>query len=394
MVEHLAIGPELIDIRRRLHADPELGFHEERTSRFIAEQLRSHGIAVLDNPLPSHTGVIGLIEGERPGPFIALRADIDALPVAERSGLDYASRNEGVMHACGHDLHMTSLLAAAFWLAEHRERIAGRIMLLFQPAEETGQGAQAVVDAGIIDGVDAIIGTHNNPDYLPGQIAVGTEPMMAGCVKFAVTLHAQGTHAGYPHMGTGPIEALASMILSVQSIVSRNATPFHPLVVSITEVHGGDVWNVVPAEAGFLGTARYFYKNDGQLVERRFRQIVASTAEAYGIAADVEWDDFADPLVSNASLAAAVAHDVPQYASLEPIHPSMAGEDFCEYAQRTRLLFAFIGSNGAPGHYGLHSPHFVGLDGELQPAAEFYVNAALRVLDELRKSPVNRVALV
>lgn len=203
MVERLTIGPELIDIRRHLHANPELGFHEERTSRFIAEQLRSHGIAVLDNPLPSQTGVIGLIEGEQPGPYIVLRADIDALPVAERSGLDYASHNEGVMHACGHDLHMTSLLAAAFWLAEHRERIAGRIMLLFQPAEETGQGAQAVVDAGIIDGVDAIIGTHNNPDYLPGQIAVGAEPMMAGCVKFAVTLHAQGTHAGYPHMGTG-----------------------------------------------------------------------------------------------------------------------------------------------------------------------------------------------
>ncbi|MCH4210038.1 M20 metallopeptidase family protein [Bifidobacterium sp.] len=382
MAEHITIGPELIGIRRRLHADPELGFHEERTSRFIAEQLRGRGIAVLDNPLPSKTGVIGLIEGGQPGPFIALRADIDALPVAERSGMDYSSRNEGVMHACGHDLHMTSLLAAAFWLAGHRERIAGRIMLLFQPAEETGEGALAVLQAGVVDGIDAIIGAHNNPDYLPGQIAVGTEPMMAGCVKFAVRIHAQGTHAGYPHMGTGPIEALASMILSVQSIVSRNATPFHPLVVSITQVHGGDVWNVVPAEAGFLGTARYFYKADGQMVEQRFRQIVASTAEAYGITAGIEWDDFADPLVSDAALAAAVAQDVPQYASLAPIHPSMAGEDFCEYAQRTRLLFAFIGSNGAPGHYGLHSPHFIGLDGELQAAAEFYVNAALRVLKE------------
>ncbi|MCI1219399.1 MAG: amidohydrolase [Bifidobacterium sp.] len=382
MVEHLTIGPELIDIRRHLHAYPELGFHEEHTSQFIADQLRGHGIVVLANPLPSKTGVIGLIEGERPGPAIALRADIDALPVAERSELEYASHNEGVMHACGHDLHMTSLLAAAFWLAEHRERISGRIMLLFQPAEELGEGALAVIKAGIVDGLDAIIGTHNNPDYLPGQIAVGTEPMMAGCVKFAVRLHAQGTHAGYPHMGTGPIEALASMILSVQSIVSRNATPFHPLVVSVTEIHGGDVWNVVPAEAGFLGTARYFYKDDGQMVERCFRRIVAATAEAYGITADVEWDDFADPLVCDTALAAAVAQDVPQYASLEPIHPSMAGEDFCEYAQRTRLLFAFIGSNGAPGHYGLHSPHFVGLDGELQPAAEFYVNAALRVLKE------------
>ena len=203
------------------------------------------------------------------------------------------------MHGCGHDLHMTGLLGAAFWLAEHRDKFAGSIKILFQPSEETGQGARAMIDAGLVDDVEAIIGTHNNPNYAPGQLAIGVEPMMAGCVKFRVTLHAQGTHAGYPYKGTGPIEALASIILSLQTIVSRNVTPFHPLVLSVTEVHGGHVWNVVPAEAGFQGTVRYFHKSDGNLVGRRFKEVVEHTAEAYGISADVVWDDFQDPLVSD-----------------------------------------------------------------------------------------------
>lgn len=240
-----------------------------------------------------------------------------------------------------------------------------------------------MADAGLVDGLDAMIGTHNNPDYKPGQIAVGVEPMMAGCVKFRVNLHAQGTHAGYPHRGTGPLEAMAAMILSLQTIVSRNASPFHPLVVSVTEVHGGDVWNVVPAEAGFQGTARYFHREDGNLAERRFRQIVESTAAAYDIAVDYVWDDFQRPLVSDPDLATLAMNHVPEYAQLEPIHPSMAGEDFAEYEGHTRLLFAFIGSNGSEGCADLHSPKFVALDDAVKTGAEFYANSALEVLEHL-----------
>lgn len=383
MTEHIEIDPELITIRHYLHAHPELGFKEYDTSIYLADQLKDHGIEVLDNPM--ETGVVGLIRGEGgPGPRVALRADIDGLPVTEESGLDFASVNEGVMHACGHDLHMTGLLGAAFWLAEHRDRFAGSIKIVFQPSEETGRGARAVIDAGLVDDVDAIIGTHNNPNYAPGQLAIGVEPMMAGCVKFHVDLHAQGTHAGYPYKGTGPLEALASMILSLQTIVSRNVTPFHPLVLSVTAVHGGDVWNVVPAEAGFQGTVRYFHKEDGELVGRRFKEIVKHTAEAYDITADVDWDDFQDPLVSDPDLAKSVAADVHDYAQLEPIRQSMAGEDFCEFGKVTRLVFAFVGSNGQEGCADWHSPHFIGLDAAIPTFVNFYVNAALRVLDELR----------
>lgn len=382
MTEKIAVDNDLIEIRHYLHAHPERSFEEYKTSEYLEQQLKSHGIEILDNPLD--TGVLGLIKGKGEGPRIALRADIDGLPIVEDSGLEFTSVNKGVMHGCGHDMHMTGLLGAAFWLAEHREKINGSIKIVFQPSEETGKGARAVLDAGLLTDVKAIIGTHNNPNYAPGELAIGHEPMMAGCVKFNVTIHAQGTHAAYPYKGTGPLEALASMILSLQTIVSRNVTPFHPLVLSVTEVHGGDVWNVVPAEAGFQGTVRYFYKEDSDLVGRRFREVVESTAKAYGITADVVWDDFQDPLASDPDLADAVGAEVGEYATLCEIRPSMAGEDFCEYAKEIKPVFAFVGSNGREGCPDWHSPNFVGLDESIETFVNFYVNAALRVLAELR----------
>lgn len=381
---HIALTDELIAIRRHLHAHPERSFHETETSAYLERVLRDHGIDVLANPM--ETGVVAQITGAHAGPTVALRADIDGLPIHEDSGLDFASANPGVMHGCGHDLHMASLLGAVFWLSAHRDLIGGTVRIIFQPAEELGLGARAVIDAGLVDGVEAIIGTHNNPNYAPGTLAAGTAPMMAGCVRFGVTLHAQGTHAGYPHKGTGPLEAMASMIMSLQTIVSRNVTPFHPLVVSVTEVHGGDVWNVVPAEAGFQGTVRYFHREDGDLAAERFRTIVEQTAAAYGIGASVDWDDFQDPLVSDPALIEPVCAHIPQYASLAPIMPSMAGEDFAEYAKVTRPVFAFVGSNGTPGCADWHSPRFVGFDETVRTGADFYANSALDVLDALRVS--------
>lgn len=381
---HIALTDELIAIRRHLHAHPERSFHETETSAYLERVLRDHGIDVLANPM--ETGVVAQITGAHAGPTVALRADIDGLPIHEDSGLDFASANPGVMHGCGHDLHMASLLGAVFWLSAHRDLIGGTVRIIFQPAEELGLGARAVIDAGLVDGVEAIIGTHNNPNYAPGTLAAGTAPMMAGCVRFGLTLRAQGTHAGYPHKGTGPLEAMASMIMSLQTIVSRNVTPFHPLVVSVTEVHGGDVWNVVPAEAGFQGTVRYFHREDGDLAAERFRTIVEQTAAAYGIAASVDWDDFQDPLVSDPALIEPVCAHIPQYASLAPIMPSMAGEDFAEYAKVTRPVFAFVGSNGTPGCADWHSPRFVGFDETVRTGADFYANSALDVLDALRVS--------
>lgn len=384
VTEQVDISPELTDIRHWLHAHPEISYAEYKTSSFIAGKLMNHGIEILDNPLD--TGVVAQIKGTAhigPKPCVALRADIDALPVKEDTGLEWSSLNDGAMHACGHDLHMTALLGAAFWLADHRDLFSGTIKLLFQPAEERDAGAKAMIKAGLLDDVDAIIGIHNNPNYAPGQIAVGPEPMMAGCVIFHVTLHAQGTHAAYPHKGTGPIEALAATILNLQTIITRNIDALHPIVLSVTGVTGGDAWNVVPTEAGFTGTVRYFYKEDALKAEERFRAIVEHTAQAYGIDVDVDWNDCQDPVVSDAGLARAVAADVHEYAELAPIHPSMASEDFCDYEPVTRALFAFVGSRGDEGHPDWHSPKFYGFDTAIPTAVRFYANAALRVLGEL-----------
>lgn len=167
MSEHIEITPEIIEIRHYLHAHPERSFKEYETSAYIEKLLRAHDIEVLNNPL--ETGVVGLIRGDQPGPRIALRADIDGLPIQEDTGLPFSSVNDGVMHGCGHDLHMSYMLGAAFWLAKHRKRIKGSIKLLFQPAEELGLGAKAMVDAGLLADVSAAIGAHNNPNYAPGQ---------------------------------------------------------------------------------------------------------------------------------------------------------------------------------------------------------------------------------
>lgn len=382
MTIHVAIPDELIETRHFLHAHPERSFAEYKTSQYVSQLLNDHGIDVLDNSM--ETGVCAQIDGDHDGPLIGLRADIDGLPIEEASGLPFSSLNAGVMHGCGHDIHMSSLLGAAYWLNTHRELIHGNIRLIFQPAEELGAGARAVIDAGLVDGVAAMIGTHNNPNYAPGVIAAGTEPMMAGCVKFQVTLHAQGTHAGYPHKGSGPLEAMAAMVMSLQTIVSRNASPFHPLVVSVTQMSGGDVWNVVPAQAMLQGTVRYFYREDGDLARRRFYDIVQHTAAAYNIDADIMWDDFQEPLVSDPTLIRAVDEGIAQYATLAPIQPSMAGEDFAEYAHIAPLVFAFIGSNGAPDCADWHSPHFIALDESIQTGADFYANAALTVLAQLQ----------
>lgn len=381
MAVSIELSDELRAIRHHLHRHPERSFEERETSAYLRSVLAAHGVELLDDPMP--TGVVARIEGAHDGPVVGLRADIDGLPVREDSGLDFASVNDGVMHACGHDLHMASLLGAVFWLNAHRDLIHGTLRVIFQPAEELGRGARAVIDAGLADGLDAIIGTHNNPNYAPGVLAAGAQPMMAGCVRFRVDLHADGAHGGYPHKGTGPFEAMSSMILALQTIVSRNVSPFHPLVVSVTEVHGGDVWNVIPAEAGFQGTARYFHREDGDLAARRFKQIVMSTAAAYGIRADIEWDDFQAPLVCDPDLIAPVAAAIGTYAEAAPIMPSMAGEDFAEYAEVTRLVFAFVGSNGTPGCADWHSPRFVGFDETVKTGAEFYANAALETLHTL-----------
>ena len=386
---------QLRAIRHHLHQFPEPGFHETRTTAYLASVMKQIGIPVLSTP-KLETGLVARITGSRPGPHIMLRADIDGLPVTESTGLACVSQLDGRMHACGHDLHMTYLIGAASQLASPavRDGLAGSVDVLFQPAEETSLGALHVIDAVIDNGaieqggagkLDAVIGAHNMPDWKPDEIAVGTDPMMACTIRFGVRLHAQGAHGARPESGTGPIEAMATMITSLQTIVSRNVAPLHPAVVSVTSVHAGQVWNVIPAEAEFIGTARVFSSEDAQLVHDRFFAIVTNIAAAYGITADIDWPHAQPVMVSDPVLGAAMADDVRTggYATLAPIVQQMPGEDFSEFAQCAPVLFAFIGSNGRDDRHYIHSPKFVGLDSSIPTGAAFYEHAARMVLRKL-----------
>lgn len=373
---------EVVSVRHHLHRHPELSFAEFDTTAYVREQLQNLGVEIVETGL--ETGVIAEIRGEREGPTVALRADIDGLPIREDEGLVLRSKNDGVMHGCGHDLHTASLLGAAAELVRRRDEIAGTIRFVFQPAEETGDGSSAVINTGVLDGVSAIIGCHNYPGLKPGQIAVG-EAMMAGCVHFAVSLRAAGTHAGYPHKGTGPLEALATIILALQSIVSRNVSALDPAVLSVTEVHGGHVWNVIPAEAGFSGTVRTFSEGVEELMGRRFHEIVTSIAQGYGVEAEITWELLARPLVNDSQLLDVIGAEIDSYAVRSEYQPSMGGEDFAAYTHLLPGLFAFVGSNGEPGAADWHSPKFVVLDEALPTAIDFFVHSAFAALAQFSR---------
>ena len=346
MSEHIEITPEIIEIRHYLHAHPERSFKEYETSAYIEKLLRAHDIEVLNNPL--ETGVVGLIRGDQPGPRIALRADIDGLPIQEDTGLPFSSVNDGVMHGCGHDLHMSYMLGAAFWLAKRRKHIKAPSNCCSSPPRNLASARRH----GRRGTARRRISRHRRAQQ--PELRARTDRRRPrtddGRLREIPCNPARHRHTRrLSAQGTGPIEALATMVLALQTIVSRNVSPFHPLVLSITEMHGGHVWNVVPDKASFQGTVRYFHKSDGELVEKRFKQQVQSIAAGYGITADIDWDDFQNPLVSDTELSKIVADNVRDYAQLEPIHPSMAGEDFCDFMPVTMPVFAFIGSNGEEG---------------------------------------------
>lgn len=365
-----------IQARHHLHRTPELSNREYQTSAYVERALRSMGVTIVDAGL--ETGVIGEITGGS-GPTVALRADLDGLPVTEDASHALRSQTQGVMHACGHDLHIASLLGAAAQLSERANELPGSVRLVFQPAEETGHGSDVILSSGVLDDVAAVIGFHNNPNYAPGSVAVG-EAMMAGCVRFEVNLRAQGTHGGYPEKGTGPIEALATIVSALQTIVSRNVSAFDSAVLSVTEVHGGDVWNVIPTSAGFSGTVRTFSQATEDRVENRFRALVESLAAGFGLGVDITWERLARPLINNPELLHVLLPQVATVAHVADLQPSMAGEDFADYRAKAPLFFAFVGSNGQPGAADWHSPQYVGLDATIPTAISFYTHSAVAAL--------------
>lgn len=249
------ILPEIIQTRRRLHQNPELSGEEAQTALLVAERLRTLNFDALRTEIAGH-GVIGILRGQTDGPMLALRADMDALPIQETSGLPYASCHAGVMHACGHDGHTATLLGAAQVLSELREHLPGPIKLIFQPAEETVGGADAMVAAGALDGVEAIVALHGWPSLEIGQIGFRPGPMMASADQFDLTLRGKGGHAAYPHLTVDPIIVGSQIVQAFQTLASREISPQDSVVVTVTQFHAGTAYNIIPGEAQLKGTVR------------------------------------------------------------------------------------------------------------------------------------------
>lgn len=334
-----------IEIRRQLHRYPELSNEEFETTRRIREWLVEADVRILDYPLA--TGVIAEVGGLREGPVIALRADIDALPVQEETGLSFASAIPGKMHACGHDFHTAALIGTAYALKKRESELRGTVRLIFQPAEEKAKGAKQVVDSGALEGVKAIFGMHNKPDLPVGTIGIKEGPLMAAADGFVVEVAGRGSHAAVPEAGLDPIVTASHIITALQSIVSRNVSPLKSAVISVTKLHGGTAWNVIPDRALLEGTIRTFDDDVRQQVLERFSKVVEGVAAAFGTTAAIRWIEGPPPVNNDPALAElgyAAAADA-GYKAITPV-PSPAGEDFAVYQREIPGLFVFMGTAG------------------------------------------------
>ncbi len=360
-----AYADDLTAIRRDLHAHPELGFEEVRTAGIVAEALRGWGIDVTTGV--GRTGVVGVIEGNRPGRTIGLRADMDALPIQEQTNLPWASKSPGVMHACGHDGHTTMLLGAARYLAESRD-FAGKAVLIFQPAEEGLGGGRAMIADGLFERFpcDEIYGMHNSPFDAPGAIAVKPGPAMAGACFFDIRVTGKGSHAAMPEVGIDALVVASGLVQQLQTVVSRNIAAVTPVVLSVTQIHAGAAYNVIPETAELAGTIRYFDDAAAEKTCQRLREICDGLARAHGATIEVGIRNVFDVLVNDADLSERMIDAARDLVGVENAglrsRQIMGSEDF---ADMLRIVPGAYCTIGHAGEIPLHNPGFVLDDGVL-----------------------------
>src|SRR4051794_23841217 len=307
VIERIAeFHDDLTNWRREIHAHPELGFEEHRTSGFVAQRLAEFGYEVFRGI--GKTGVVGRLRAGSSPHSIGLRADMDALPIEEATNLSYRSRHEGRMHACGHDGHTAMLLGAARYLAETRN-FDGTVNLIFQPAEEGLGGGEAMVKDGLFDRFpcDAIFGMHNRPGLAVGKFQIRTGPMMAGGAYFDITVNGRGAHGARPESSIDPVIVASYVTTALQTVVSRNVRPIDTVVLSVTQIHAGDAYNVIPQQAFIRGTVRAFSNETLALIEANMRRIASGVAGGFGATAELDFRIVFLPLVNDAAEAAFIA---------------------------------------------------------------------------------------
>ncbi|OCG01419.1 amidohydrolase [Gilliamella sp. wkB112] len=363
---------------KELHRHPELSNQEFETTKRLRSYLQQANIRILE--LGAKTGVIAEIGSG--SPILALRADIDALPIEEQTELDYRSQNSEVMHACGHDLHASVLMGAAYHLKAQEKNLQGTVRLLFQPAEENFSGALHFIDIGALNGVDAILGLHNNPNLTVNQMTSCAGPFSANVDRIEITVTGVGAHAARPEWGIDPIVIGAQIVSAIQTISSRTISGLDPVVVSITKFLGGNTWNVTPEKVEMEGTVRTLTPEVRAKVKQQLTSIVENVAISMGAKAELRWFD-GPPSVINVAKWVTLAKQVAKQTGYEVVDSKsgLGGEDFAHYLHLVPGAFINLGSQSS---YAVHHPKFqINLD-MLTPAANYLYELAKQALIDLK----------
>ncbi len=384
-----ALHPEMTAWRRDIHSHPELGFEERRTSDFVAAKLAEFGVEVHRGI--GRTGVVGVLRAGSSARSVGLRADMDALPIHEANAFAHRSTDEGRMHACGHDGHTTMLLGAAKYLAETRQ-FDGAVHFIFQPAEEGLGGAKAMIDDGLFRRFpcEAIFGMHNRPGMPLGEFAVRAGPMMAGGAFFDIDIEGRGAHGARPEVSVDPVLVACHVTVALQSIVSRNVRPVETAVVSVTQIHGGNAYNVIPQSARLSGTARAFSSEVIELIGRNLARIAEGVAAGFGARAKTDYRPIFAPLINDpveAEFAAAICADLvgPDRVRRDPAL-NMASEDFSFMLNEVRGCYINIGNGDGEGACEVHNPSYDFNDAALPYGAGFFA----RLVEKRLAKPSSR----
>ncbi len=383
------VAPDLIAWRRRLHEYPEVSFEERETARFVIAQLDGLGIEC-EQPTP--TSVIAEIEGGVAGPTLAARADLDALPIQETSDLTFASRNPGVMHACGHDGHTATLLGLASVLTKVRSQLPGRVRLIFQHAEEVpGGGAQELIDAGVLDSVKAIVGVHLWAPLPLGTVGLVSGAAMASTDYFEVEFVGTGGHVGAPHESADPVAASADLIQATQRLVSKELGPLAQAVAAVTRVRSGEALNVIPAEASVGGTLRALDAGVRRDLISSIERAVEQVAASHGVTHRVSLTAGPPPLRNDPRIVEVftkAAEVCPAVDAVQTVAPLLAGDDFACYLERVPGAYAFVGAGrpGVGGPHPHHHPSFVIEERGMEIATELLARTILT----LARGPVSK----
>lgn len=359
---------KLTEWRRDFHRHPEVAYEEERTSSVIRKFLENLNIPVSTY---AKTGLSGVLEGQPGGKTVALRADIDALPLKEEGDKEYISENPEAAHACGHDGHMAILMGAAELLSQRKDQFKGNIVFLFQPSEERiPGGAKKMIEEGALEGVDAVFGLHLWQPLPTGSVGIVKGAMMAQPDAFSITVKGKGGHGSMPHTTVDPILVASHLVVNIQSIVSRNVDPLKPVVVSFGTVKGGTIYNIIPSEVYLTGTVRTFDSSIQSLAEKRLKEIVEETCEAFGAKAEFEYEKGYPPLVNHEAMVDFVLEVTGKTLGedrIQTIDPVMGGEDFAYFLQKVPGAFLFFGM-GDGMEFSHHHPAF-DLDEKALPQA-------------------------